>query len=229
MVFVRRRAPASGLARRVMSKFAKRKPMRRAAPARRMTNPMPTFTETFRQPQQILGNTGGTFAVSIAQLPQLLQYSNLYRQYRINWVKVMIFSELGGDAVDVNTLFQNNAGGVAGAGVARIAYAINDTPNLPPPASEADILTDNGCRVKIIRGKWSTSFKPVVDQEITTGGVAGVGQRQMSKPFLNFAAAGQVDPAHYGVSYWISHYVGNPAATTYSVYYKVNFTLRDAS
>lgn len=235
MIFRQRRA---GLAiKRFMKRVMARRRYARAVFKRRQigravmaANPMPTFTETFQNPQQpvILGNAGGNFQVNIGQIPQIAQYFNLYRQYRINWVKVMIFPELAGDVGDVNMLYaQNNAGGNA-AGRARIAFAINDTPGLPLPANEGDVLQDNGCRVQSLGSKWSVSFKPVVDQQIVSGGVASVGTRLKQRSWLNFAVAPNIDPTHYGVSYWISHYVGIPSATTYKVYYKVNFTLRDA-
>lgn len=229
-MFPRRKAPSSGLGRRVMAKYRKRFPARRIyrpGLGRALLASTPTFTETFAQQQVVLGNAGGRFSVNIGQIPQVGQYSQLYRQYRINWVKVLLVPEQAGDSGDVNTLFQNNAGAIAVAGLARIVFAVNDTPGLPAPAQEADVLIDNGCKIRPIRSKWSASFKPVVDAQLVSGGVASVGTRQRFKPWLNFAAAGQVDPTHYGISYWISHYAPGGALQSWKVYYKVNFSLRD--
>lgn len=222
---------------RLIKRFVRRRAggLRRAGYKRRAIyrsiatiNPTPTFTETYFVPQAptILGNAGGNFSVSISQVPQIAQYSNLYRQYRINWVKVMLFPELSGDSVDVNSIYMQNAVGGNAAGKPRIAYAINDTPNLPVPLAESDVLTDNGCKVKTLGSKWSVSFKPCVDATVSA---AGVGVRQRLQPWLSFAAAGQVDPQHYGVSYWITHYQAAGAVQTFRVYYKVNFSLRDAN
>lgn len=186
----------------------------------------PTFTETFWYGNAV-GNTGGVFSTSIAQVPQVADYAALYRQYRINWVKVMLLPDLAATSIDVNTMYQNNAGALASAGLGRIAYAINDTPALPVPLAEQDVLQDNGAKVVPLRSKWSVSYKPVVTQFTSdAAGGAGVALRSRNRPFLSFDLHG-ADPLHYGVSYWISHYVGNPAAQTWRVYMKVNFSLRD--
>lgn len=200
---------------------------RRQALVKRMRtiyNPQPTFTETYFS-KTITCNQGGIFNVRISDLPQVADYSNLYQQYRINWVKVMLVPDFG--ASDPNTYAQNFVGGVPAVSNARIAWAINDTPNLVAPVSEADVLTDNGAKVKSLVTKWQASFKARAD--MFTGDAAGgpgVAVRQKQRSFLSFAE-GAANPLHNGISYWISALAAGGGDQAYKVYFKVNFTLRD--
>lgn len=203
---------------------------RRQAKARRFRsvyNPMPTFTETYFS-KTILCNQGGLFNVRISDLPQYVDYQNLYQQYRINWIKVMLLPDFSGS--DPNTYSQNFVGGVPAVANARIAWAINDTPALAAPVSEADVLTDNGAKIKPLTTRWSASFRPRAD--MFTGdaaGNAGVAVRQKQRSFLSFAPVAQPaqNPLHNGISYWISALSAGGGDQAYQVYFKVNFTLRD--
>lgn len=111
---------------------------RRQGLRRGLMNRLPTFTETCVL-ARITANAGGVFSVSMDQIPQLAQYSNLYRQYKINWAKFTLLSD---------TTVYDGTQTATGAFAPRVAWAINDTPNITAPASEADLLQDNGARVK---------------------------------------------------------------------------------
>lgn len=208
---------------------------------RRLITPSgPTFTETYLSPVNggvIVGNAGGIFQVRISDIPQVADYQTLYRQYRINWVKVMLVPDFAGTSIDINQVYaQNNAGGNA-AGAPRIAFVVNDTPGLAAPANEGEVLEDNGCRIQsLLRGVWSKSFRPVPDKSALTldaqgQPLTGVYVRERKQPFLSFAAPQLPgnNPLHNGISYWISHlaFGQQPAVMTWKVYYKVNFSLRD--
>lgn len=68
---------------------------------RALTNPMPSFTETFvPSPSRIFPNQGQLFTGNIGGLAQYAQYANLYNQYRINWVKVMLVPDFNAVQTD---------------------------------------------------------------------------------------------------------------------------------
>lgn len=181
-------------------------------------NPLPTFTETYFG-GQIAGNAGGNFTVNMNLLPQYLQYAGLYNQYKILAAKVMIlpeFSSFEGAAVPA----------LNGTSMPRLVYAVNDTPALAAPLNEAEVLQDNGCRIRTLKDKIVIRFKPHPERLTQAGGVEVVERK--SNPFLSFAQAGQIDPVHYGVSYWISSQLGGTAhPPNFSIYYKLTFQLRD--
>lgn len=182
---------------------------------RSVFNPSPTFTETFAV-SSIQGNTGGVFRVNIAQLPQVAQYSGLYNQYKINSLKVMIVPDYNSfEGAQVQT----------GPGMGRIAFAINDTPDVAAPANESDILSDNGVRIRTITDKLAIRCSPKPQRPNAGLGVEVIDQRS---PFFTFAGAGQTNPVYSGISYWLSNVnVGGGDALRFNVYYKVTFTLRD--
>lgn len=190
----------------------------------------PTFVETFTVPQMLTvpSNAGGVFTVRISDIPQIADYQTLYRQYRINWVKVMLLPDFASTGIDINQAYQNNAAGIVSAGLPRIAWVKNTTPAVLPPAQENDVLEDNGCKVRPLRDMWTASFRPVTDKFTgDAAGGAGVAVREKFRGFLSFAALAGNNPLHYGISYWISHQNAAPAVQTYKVYFKVSFTLRD--
>jgi len=185
----------------------------------RLMSRLPTFTETIVRPVKISANAGDVFHVSMDEIPQLSQYSNLYRQYKINWAKISLLPDT--NSYNGTETFQN-------VGMPRMAWAINDTPATVGPLSESDLLQDNGAKVKPFLSKWAASFKPVPNLGMTdaqTSALIPVTRR--GAQFLNFQGAGH-NPAHYGISYWISQALaGGATASSYTVIVKINFSLRD--
>lgn len=198
---------------------------------RSLAGNQPTFVETFAGTQAV-ANAGGLFAVRISDIPQVLQghYTSLYKQYRINWVKVMIVPDWNSTAADHNAGQYNASSAVPSFAQARIAYAINDSPQLAAPATEAIVLEDNGCKIKPIGSKWSCSFKPVPDVAVVTNPTANaVWTKQKYRQWFNFdtVITGN-NPLHYGISYYITQLQsGGADLVKYNVYYKVSFSLRD--
>ena len=94
----------------------------------RVYNPMPTFTETFALPRDNFtvpagSGLGHVFKVAFNNIPQWPQYMNLYTQYKINWVKVLLMPNFDTKSADINTA--TSIGPTAGfAGMSRIAYSI---------------------------------------------------------------------------------------------------------
>jgi len=187
---------------------------------RRISPRMPTFTETIVRPAKISGNAGNVFSVSMDEIPQLAQYTNLYRQYKINWAKISILP-------DYNSF--DGAQTLTAGAMPRIAWAINNTPLVAAPANESALLEDNGAKVRPLANQWAASFKPVPNLAMP---VAGAVQLIPVKParsmFLSFAPGGSPNPQHYGISYWISQALaGGATPSSYTLIVKINFSLRD--
>lgn len=214
-------------------KIGRKNPLRRKIMRirRGVLSRLPTFVETYSKSVVTIaagaGGAGGVFAARITDIPQLAQYANLYKQYRINWVKVMLVPDYNYNSVDRNAAQYNATIPTGYVGMSRIAFAINDSPALVAPANEAAVLEDNGCKIRTIGTKWTCSFKPVPDVSTVSNTGGNIATRQRYKQFFNFdtVTTGN-NPLHYGVSYWITHL--NPGLdVNYNVYYKVSFSLRD--
>lgn len=199
-------------------------------------NPMPTFTETYQKAADNLVVVAGTaglgkvFKVRISDIPQIAQYMNLYTQYRINWVKVMLLPAYNSATADHNVADYNRVNAVPYQGMARIVYSIQDSPNEQTPASEAEVLQDNGCKIKAFKTKWSCSYKPVPDVKQATD-VGAIYTRQKFRQWFNYdgTTTGN-NPEHGAVAAWITlpgDNVLRDSSMSYYCYYKVNFSLRD--
>lgn len=195
---------------------------------RQVVNPRPVFTETCRlvlpggADYTLIPNSGGHMSVNMGLLPQLAQYTALYQKYRILKTTFICLARVNSESADENAAFYNLASAVANVGMARLVFAINDSPNLQVPVDEDAVLTDNGC--KIVSGKplIKIACKPVPD----TVDANGVRLTQRGK-FINFNTGGP-EITHYGVSWWNSQ----PTTATsplvgYYVYAKITFQLAD--
>lgn len=212
----------------------KRAPMRRyrgrnrgAAQRRRVAG---TATRTFTEvldAGEINSNAGGTFKVQFDSIPQYQEYSKLYRQFCIKKLQVMLLP-LYTDA-EINTGL-----GTLNYQATRIAWAVNDTPQLTTPGSELDVLEDNGAKVVLGHKKINISCWPKPDLTMVSPGVLTntyVGVRQRKAVWLNTDSPGQaysgVDISHGGISYWVSNNLANMPVPVFKVYYKVTFSMRD--
>lgn len=194
---------------------------------RRMLNPSPTFVETYNS-GQVFSNAGGVFQARITDIPQVAQYNTLYKQYRINWIKVMLVPIYGYSSTDPNAALYNNSQAVPYMGTARITFAINDSPATVVPANELAVLTDNGSQVNQIVNKWARAFKPVSSVQVTSVGGGLVATKQKYRQWFNFDLDNIANnPLHQGISYWITQATGPGAQGAFEVYYKVSFSLRD--
>lgn len=165
----------------------------------------------------ITANSGAVFTASMDYIPQLAQYSNLYRQYRINWAKVLIIPQHN---------VYDGSHTLTAQGMPRITWAINDTPGVAAPLSENDLLEDNGAKTRALVSKWSATFRPMPDLQVQDVATAGLVPINFRRRFLNFKQTG--NPLHYGISYWISQSLaGGAPSGSFNVYLKINFSLRD--
>lgn len=225
--------------RRVRRKVGARRYGRYGIRARltRAFNPMPSFVETYKSDGVITlspgGSVGVAFKVRITDIPQVNQYAALYKQYRINWAKVMLIPKIDTAGVDPNAANYNVSAALPWWGTARIVHAINDSPNIAAPASEQEVLECNGAKIKAFRSKWSCSFRPVPDLAMTNTATGGqVATRQKMRSWLNFDTTSTVNnPEHGAVSAYITipgnAGVGDPFQQVYYIYYKLGFSLRD--
>lgn len=221
--------------RKVAKGVLRRAAMRNRRIRRSVLSNQPTFVETFQLPRDNMfvpcnGGLGKYFAVKIQDVPQVASYANLYTQYRINWVKVMLLPIYNTQSSDFNAANYNQTSAVASAGMARIVYSIQDSPGQVAPTTENEVLEDNGCKIKPMGSKWSCSFKPVADitQDNGAGGIIPV--RSARKQWFNFDTATPANnPLHGGVKAFIS--LPGTASDTNGIswyaYYKVSFSLRD--
>lgn len=195
----------------------------------------PSFVETFKAPPIQLtkaspsdpaARAAGVFGYRISDIPQWLQYANLYKQYRINYIKVMLLADFGDS--DQNAAA---SGFPDSYGNPRIAWSIADSPNNDIPTSETDVLTDNGAKVMVIKNKWTASCRPVADVQVQANltPTSLVSVRQKYKQWFNFSdpSLPGVNPVHEGIKYWISQVTGQNTNTTLTPYVKISFSLRD--
>lgn len=234
-------------ARRRMGMMArKRRGIRRAVG---LGNPTPTFVETFSgkvytRDDPVEGTsvinvpTGGGLGfaakVKITDVPQHTQYETLYKQYRINWVKLYLLPAFNGAAADVNAAAYNYTLPVSEQGMSRIVYSIQDSPNETFPATEQEVLLDNGCKIKAMGKKFTASFKPVPDIAQTNVNGTSIWTRQKFRQWINFDEnTPRQDPLHGALTAFINTpgiaqaATGPAAVARWYVYYKVSFSLRD--
>lgn len=189
----------------------------------------PTFVETFRL-LDIISTTAAPYLdawkVRISDIPQIADYQALYNQYRINWVQHIVIPNY--QTQEANQALSNQAGAVAGyIGQPRIAYAIQDTPNVQAPATEQDVLEDNGCKLKTLHNVFKVAHKPVPDvASFSNAAGATVYTKEKYKQFFNFNAVPANNPMYGAIQVAITS-PGFNASQAMAHYVKVSFTLRD--
>lgn len=203
----------------------KRKPRR--APRRRLgnrplrpivTSRSPVFTETYKH-STVTQNAGSVLSVQISNIAQLAQYSNLYQKYRI--LKATFYWLPAYVAHDENQAIANAALGSAWTGMGRVTWSVNDSPAVPAPANEGDVLKDNTCHIVPMKSKLTMSCRPVPDCLDANGVRTTTGQ------FINFSTAGP-DAVHYGISYWYTQYGGGGVSTNpVDIFCRLTFQVSD--
>ena len=189
-----------------------------SAPRRRMLyNPAPVFTETYLA-QTITANSAFSLVSTIDQVPQLAQYTALYQKYKILKAQWLIMPEFTG-GTEQNRAVANVVAPIPSVGTSRVVFAINDTPSQVPPASEAVVLQDNGCKIKFLDRKLVIHNRPVPNT-LDANGV----QMTFKQKYINFAVP---NVAHYGVVGWISQPLIGSTPTNFYVYCKLTFQLSD--
>lgn len=222
-----RKAPRRGVGVRRRGYMARpsRPPMTRQLAINRAG--VRTFTECFQAAPLVI-NTGGVLKCRMNDIPQVARYSALYSQFAIRKMKVVLLPKYGqaepNAALVGLTAIDYQTG--------RFAFAINDTPGRRPPASELDVLTDNGARVVMGSKKIVITCYPkpdVGETELATG--AAVASRSRALKWFNFftpeldATGQQVE--HGAISWWLSNNPALGALDAFDVYIYVTFSVRD--
>jgi len=196
-------------------KLAVRRPVR--------SNPQPIFTETFTGPV-IAPNTGGIFKFNIGSVPQISQYNNLYQKYRILRAQVILVPQYAQQ--DQNSAEYNAANNTYAHGMGRFVFAVNDSPGLTQPGSEASVLQDNGCKIRAVKTMVKMGCKPVPLYEDANGILMTLKQN-----WLNFQIPpAPANPDHFGLSYWYTQpFLGATAQANNDLisYVKLTFQLAD--
>lgn len=199
--------------------------MRRSKPKR--SGAVHHFNECFSLgPTYVNAPAGSGFALGMkmTDLPQIVNYTTLYTQYKINGVKLLFIPRA--TQTDSTTL---QAGVVSGLANTRISYAIQDSADYNPPVTEIDVLACNGVKIRSGNKPFSIKYKPVprLEQTDGTSGVTvGVGAKS---GWINFDGHG-ADVLHYGVNMWVTtpaNSVGSYPVAVNDVYAYISFSCRD--
>lgn len=203
----------------------RRRPGPGAAARYRKVNRMgsPTFTETVALATINTGTTG-TYAellkVSMDMIPQYTDYQNLYNQFCIRSAQFILMPEY--DQYDANN---SSAAAVAAVTAPRFVYAINDSAQQATPTTEADVLSNNGCKIRMLDKPFRIRCSPVAQVGLTDSNANLVYESKRNR-WLSFGVA---STAHVGVAYALTQ--TNPNTTLalpgVKVYAKITFSLRD--
>jgi len=203
-------------------------PSRFYAKRRQMFNKMPTFTETVDFGTNSMPASGpflDQFKCRLNSIPQFANYAALYNQARIIKVQYLImpaFTQYAPTS-DATTATQS-------VSCPRFVYSIQDTANAPPPTSELDVLTDNGCKIKLMNKPIKINTRPVpwLNEGISLPSTNLIAWTNRRRQWLTTDTVGQA-VYHGGVNYAITQDVlahANPQ-TQWAVYAKITFQLRD--
>lgn len=130
-------------------------------------------------------------------------------------------------AGEQNAASYNASVGVFAHGLGCIVWAVNDSPGVTAPATELDVLKDNGCKVKPVRDMVKMSCRPKPLYEDANGILITLKQN-----YINFQTgpSAPIDPKHFGISYWYTQpLLGTTPLTNndLQVYCKLTFQLAD--
>lgn len=200
---------------------------RARALGRRFYNPTPTFTETLDMGDFQMPLTGpylGQLQVALSSVPQMASYANLYNQACIRRVQYIIMPAFTEFAPDTLTT------GLPSVSVPRIVYSIQDTAGAPPPVSEIDVLTDNGCKIKLLNKPLRIAHRPVPFLAEAVSNQPGAAASWVTKrnQWLKTDVVGQ-GIMHGSVNYSVVQDVANKTnpQTAWTIYAKVTISLRD--
>ena len=161
----------------------------------------------------LASNTGGVFTAAMSNLPQLADYSALYRTFRILKFEVILMPD-----TPVNT-----ANGGSTTTTPRLVVSWDNSAEVATPGSEQAVLNDDGARIYLcnqpVRLMCPTP-KARVSMNAAGGGTVGVDLGRQN--WLSFDDGSSI--AHNGMPYWISSTL---AAGSLNYYTRITFQCRD--
>lgn len=186
------------------------------------SRPTPVFTESFVGPSITYGGAGVNAQVqliqnNLGQIPQVADYTALYNQYQIRRVTAIF--------VPAYDTFQiGSPTGATGTTCPRMVYAIQDSAQQLNPTTEADVLQDNGAKIRMFDKPVKISWRPVAAaaDALVQGGFASVNRKYQWYGTTSTAVQ------HNGLALAFTTALapaGNP--TLANVYYKITFALKD--
>lgn len=190
----------------------------------RRYNSTPTFTETIRMTTlngSSTGVTAGLLQTALQYIPQYADYTALYNQYCIRSVQFILMPAY--DQYDSS----NQTTTPASVTAPRLVYAINDSAQQSVPTTELDVLTDNGCKIRMLDKPVRIRCRPVaqVGMSASTGGFVSETKRN------RWLSTNNPEILHSGVSYALSQAIpsslADPNIPLATLYAKVTFSLRD--
>lgn len=225
MPYIRRYRARRPVYRRRRAGGARRVPLYAVPSKMRSTRiTTPTFTETYRLGTVVsnpaTGNTVGVWKASLLGVPQVADYTALYNQYCIKRVTLHIIPAY--NQYDSENVATTIAPIITAP---RLVYAIQDSAQVPTPTSENDVLTDNGCKIRMLTRPVKISFRPVAEM----GGSASTGGFVSESKRMRWLSTANPEVPHTGVSFSITQAIQNTAQSDplATVYVKVTFSLRD--
>lgn len=186
------------------------------------SRPTPVFTESFPGAPILVGGVGAQSPIqliqnNVGQIPQFGDYSALYNQYQIRRVTAIFVPAY-------DTYQAGSPTGATGTTCPRMVYAIQDSSQQLNPTSEADVLQDNGAKIRMFNKPIKISWRPVAAaaDALVQGGFASVNRKYQW--YGTTSAAVQ----HNGLALAFTHSLppaGNPVLA--NVYYRITFALKD--
>lgn len=192
---------------------------------RRFVSSSPTFTETYRwstlYQDPSSATSTGIVKVKFDDLPQYTSYQELYNQYCIKRVTLTFVPSYN---VHDSANQPTNPSAITAP---RLVYAINDSAMQPIPASETDVLTDNGCKIRMLNRPVRVTFRPVAEVGVSSSQGGFVSESKRLR-WLQTSLPGQ-SVLHSGVAFAITQTLANTSASDplCVVYAKVTIGLRD--
>lgn len=179
-------------------------------------------------------NTGNIAGVQFNSIPQHTEYANLYRQFCITKLEIILVPEY--NVAEVNAATYNSTLSSSGlptsySAVARIVHAPVMSADVLAPSTEVGVLSNNRSKIRQL-----TQNKPI---KMTCRPVPALEQRDAVYGFqipvskrgqwlsTNSVGAGVV---WKGIQYWCSQQVNGAYGVQFTVarvFYKVHFKLRD--
>ena len=197
--------------------------LQRGIAAARAGTAAPVFSETYAFPS-VLPNTGGVWTGRMADIPQVANYSALYRTFRI-----LKFETIVMPTANVNTSYVAPAGTVSTpVSIPRLTWSVDPSNEVATPTSELNVLDDDGCHISLVDKalRLSCRPKPSVLMSIPAN-VIGVDLGKSN--WFSFDDGTQI--VHNGFPYWYT--VDTPGGTSpalfppLKVYHKITFQCRD--
>lgn len=146
------------------------------------------------------GGQGVKFLTQMVGFTQVGNYRNLWSAYKIIKAKFTIIPKWRGETYNEAAL--GTAAAIGITETPRFAYSINDMEqDLNAPASEAFVLQDNGCRVRMFTKPVSITIrpKPLLEQtSLSVPGLPSVNVYQNRGQWIEFDDAGS-NVKHIGI------------------------------